>query len=182
MEPPDPLWRVSEVRTPADATREEVAALYARSCPRLIGVLTAICGSRSEAEEVAQEAYLKLLLQWSKIRTYDDPESWVRIVAVRMLISRHRRAKVAIVNLRRLAGRVQQQPEPNADAVAIAAALRTLPVSQRAVVILHYVLDQPVEQVSSELQVPVGTVKSRLSRARAALAPLLRENEEANRV
>ena len=137
MEPVGPLWRVSAVQTPTETTREEVAALYARSCPRLIGVLTSIGGSRSEAEEVAQEAYVRLLLQWSTVRTYDDPESWVRVVAVRMLTSRHRRAKVALLGLRRLAGRAQQhQPELTADAVAVSAALGSLPVFQRAVVIL----------------------------------------------
>lgn len=44
------------VQSTAEATREEVAALYARSCLRLIGLLTSIGGSRSEAEEVAQDA------------------------------------------------------------------------------------------------------------------------------
>ena len=60
-----------------------------------------------------------------------------------------------------------------------AARLRSAPpVSQPAVVILHHVMELPVEQVASELGVPVGTVKSRLSRGRAALAPLLSEYEE----
>ena len=78
------------------------------------------------------------------------------------------RARVAAFGLGRLAGRTQQhqseQPELTAAAVAVAAALRTLPVSQRAVVIFHHVTDLPVEQVANELKVPVGTVKSRLSR------------------
>jgi len=131
MEPVGPLRRVSDVQAPGEATREAVAALYARSCPRLIGVLSSIGGSRSDAEEVAQEAYVKLLLKWSKVRTYDDPEAWVRAVAVRMLISRHRRAKVETLGLRRLAARTKQhQPELSADGVAISAALRTLPISQ----------------------------------------------------
>ena len=43
-------------------------------------------------------------------------------------------------------------------------------------------MDQPVEQVANEFGVPVGTVKSRLSRARAALAPLLSESEETHHV
>jgi len=167
------------MQTTAEATHDEVAALYARCCPRLIGLLISIGGSRTEAEEVAQDAYVTLLKQWRKIRDYDDPESWVRVVAVRMLISRRRRARVATLGLRRLAGRAQQhepeQPELTTAAIAVSAALRTLPVSQRAVVILHHVMDLPVEQVAKELEVPVGTVKSRLSRARAALAPLLNE-------
>lgn len=186
MEPNGPLWRVTGMQTTAEAHHDEVAALYARSCPRLIGLLTSIGGSRSDAEEVAQDAFVKLLPRWSTVRGYDDPESWVRVVAVRMLISRRRRAKVAAFGLGRLGGRVQQgqseQAELTVDAVAVSAALRALPITHRAVVILHHVMDLSVDQVARELNVPVGTVKSRLARARAALAPLLIDFEETRHV
>lgn len=186
MEPNDPLWRVTDVQTTAEAAHEDVAALYARTCPRLVGLLVSIGGSRSEAEEVAQDAYVRLLQHWGTVRDYDDPESWVRVVAVRLLISRRRRATAATFGLRRLAGRARQhqpeQPELSADALAVTSALRTLPVAQRACVILHHAMDLSVEQVAQELKVPVGTVKSRLSRARAALAPLLNDHEEVNHV
>jgi RNA polymerase sigma-70 factor (ECF subfamily) len=49
-------------------------------------------------------------------------------------------------------------------------ALRRLPLAQREVLVLHYVAELAVEQVAAELRVPVGTVKSRLARGRAALA------------
>lgn len=158
---------------------EEVAALYARSYRRLVGLLTSIGGSRCDAEEVAQDAFVKLLPRWSKVRTYDDPEAWVRSVAVRMLIGRHRRATVATLGLGRLRAR-PPQPEPSlsAEALVVASALRTLPLPWRAVLVLHHVMDLPLDQVAAELQIPEGTVKSRLSRARAALAPLLSETKE----
>jgi RNA polymerase sigma-70 factor (ECF subfamily) len=57
--------------------------------------------------------------------------------------------------------------------VDVSRALATLPLSQREVVVLHHLLDLPVEQVAAELGVPIGTVKSRLARARSALTPLL---------
>ena len=157
--------------------------MYARSCPRLIGLLASIGGSRSDAEEVAREAHLKVLRQWAKVRTHDDPESWVRVVAVRMLISRRRRLEVAAFGLGRLAGRAQEHhPEVSEDAVPIADALGTLPVSQRAVVILHEVLDLPLEQVANELQIPIGKVRFQLSGARAALELLLTETREPQHV
>jgi RNA polymerase sigma-70 factor (ECF subfamily) len=58
------------------------------------------------------------------------------------------------------------------------AALATLPIASRAVVLLHHVHDLPVDEVASILRVPTGTVKSRLSRARAALAPLLTDSSD----
>ena len=56
------------------------------------------------------------------------------------------------------------------DRVDVAAALRALPLPMRAMLVLHHGLGLPVEQVADQLGVPVGTVKSRLSRARAAFA------------
>lgn len=67
-------------------------------------------------------------------------------------------------------GAQQQQPGPNPDSVAIRSALLPLPLAQRTVVALHHVLDLPVEDIAVELEIPVGTVKSRLSRGRAALS------------
>ncbi|MEU4193745.1 sigma-70 family RNA polymerase sigma factor [Kribbella sp. NPDC026611] len=157
----------------------EVAALYRRTWPRLIGVLVSIGGSRADAEEVAQDAYVKLLGRWDAIRRYDDPEAWVRAVAVRNLISRLRRQQVAHRALARLSGRVEPAPGPDGNALDVAAALARITPEQRAVVVLHHVMDLPVEQIAEELQVPPGTVKSRLARARRALAPLLEVTEHA---
>lgn len=171
----EPMTRPSRVIR-VTQTDGEVAALYARACPRLIGLLTCIGGSRGDAEEIAQDAFVKLLTRWERVSAFDDPEAWVRAVAVRMLISRLRRARVARLGLSRLGG-TASQPAPGPDRVDVAAALRTLPPKQRAVVVLHHALDLPVERVAEELNVPVGTVKSRLARARAALAPMLRDEE-----
>jgi RNA polymerase sigma-70 factor (ECF subfamily) len=169
------------VRRSRSTSGEEVAALYARVCPRLVGLLVCMGGSRGDAEEVAQDAFVKLLLRWDTVCAYDDPEGWVRGVAVRMLISRMRRARVARFGQLRVAGRrADHHPAPTTDTVDVAAALRTLSPAHRAVVVLHHAMDLPVEQVAVELGVPVGTVKSRLARARAALAPLLRDEEAAD--
>jgi RNA polymerase sigma-70 factor (ECF subfamily) len=52
-------------------------------------------------------------------------------------------------------------------------------MAQRKAVVLHHLLDLPVDQVAVELGVPVGTVKSRLARARGALAARLAPEAEA---
>lgn len=157
----------------------DVAALYRRTWPRLIGVLVSIGGSRADAEEVAQDAYVKLLARWDSIRRYDDPEAWVRAVAVRTLIGRLRRQQVADRALSKLTGRPGTVRGPDGDALDVAAALARITPDQRAVVVLHHVMDLPVEQIAEELQVPPGTVKSRLARARHALGPLLEVSENA---
>ncbi|TDO50014.1 RNA polymerase sigma-70 factor (ECF subfamily) [Kribbella sp. VKM Ac-2527] len=173
--------RVTGVRDPEADPNAEVAALYARTWPRLIGVLVSIGGSRADAEEVAQDAYVKLLGRWSSVRRYDDPEAWVRAVAVRTLISRLRRQQVAAKASAKLLGRTGEVREPDGEALDVAAALARITPAQRAVVVLHHVMDLSIEQIADELQLPPGTVKSRLARARQALAPLLAVEEEVPR-
>jgi RNA polymerase sigma-70 factor (ECF subfamily) len=64
---------------------------------------------------------------------------------------------------------------PTGDAVDLDRALAALPRDQRAVIVLQH-LGLGVGQIATELRIPEGTVKSRLSRARAALLPLLQED------
>ena len=172
MEPEAAFGGVTDVR--AADPRELYAACY----DRLVRVLTLVAGDRAEAEDVVQEAFVRLVPRWSKISTYDDPEAWVRAVAFRILSNRFRRSRNAVVAARRsddMRRCVDQVAETSSDGVDIARALALLPVGQRQVVVMHHLLDLPVEEIASALGAPAGTVKSRLSRARLALAPLLHE-------
>jgi RNA polymerase sigma-70 factor (ECF subfamily) len=68
---------------------------------------------------------------------------------------------------------LQQGTPPDAERVALVAALRQLPEPQRRVLVLHHVCDLPVHEVAAEVGAPEGTVKARLSRGRAALRTVL---------
>ena len=63
------------------------------------------------------------------------------------------------------------------DHVAIMTALAGLDRAHREVVVLHYLVDLPVTEIAATLGIAEGTVKSRLSRSRDRLAPLLAEEE-----
>jgi RNA polymerase sigma-70 factor (ECF subfamily) len=155
-----------------------VEDLYAGSYTRLVGLVALVAGSREDAEEVVQEAFVRLLPRWGTVARYDDPEAWVRGVALRLLSNRFRKIRNGRVAFRRHGGQ-PDVAEPTADAVDVVRALSVLPVALRQVVVLHYLLGLEVAAVAAELQVPVGTVKSRLSRAREVLAPLLAEETHA---
>jgi RNA polymerase sigma-70 factor (ECF subfamily) len=151
----------------ADASRLDVSAFYVSAFPRLVAVLMRVCGSRDEAEEVAQEAFVRLVPRWDAVRRYDDPEAWVRSVAFRIATSRWRRARSAATARLRLGHPTTVDP-PGEAAVTVDRLLAGLSVEHRLVLVLHHGLGLPVEEVAHELRLPVGTVKSRLSRARAA--------------
>jgi len=76
--------------------------------------------------------------------------------------------------LRRQQAEPPPPPEPPGEHLDLHAAIRGLGEEHRTVVVLHYLADLPVDEVAAVLGVPVGTVKSRLARARAALAERLR--------
>jgi RNA polymerase sigma-70 factor, ECF subfamily len=155
-------------------------AFYEAAFRRLVGQLLVVTGDLAEAEDVVQEAFARASGRWASLQGYDVPEAWVRRVALNLAASGLRRRRSRLVALLRL-GPPPLVPAVSAETAAVAAALRALPVAQRQVVVLHHLLDLPVEQVARELRLPVGTVKSRLARARRALAEHLREppDEEA---
>ncbi len=148
--------------------------LYAASYSQLVGVVGAVCRDRDEAEEAVQDAFVRLMGSWSKVSRYDDPEAWVRKVALRQVSNRRRKALNGVRAALRH-GPEPDVPAPTAGEVDAARALALLPERQRAVVVLRR-LGLDADAISDELGVPVGTVKSRLARARAALAPMLRED------
>ena len=154
--------------------REAVGALYAGCAPRLVGVLTLAAGRRTEAEECVQEAFIRLLGRWQQVEQYDDPEAWVRAVAFRLLSNRRRKARNGLRALVRH-GTAPEVDAPGPERLDVLHALRALPLHQRQVVVLHHLVGLPVDEVAAVLGVAPGTVKSRLSRGRAALEPLLRE-------
>ncbi|MCU1624960.1 MAG: polymerase, sigma-24 subunit, subfamily [Frankiales bacterium] len=153
---------------------EAVADLYAVCCGRLVAMVTLAAGSRSEAEECVQEAFVRLLHHWGKVSHYQDPEAWVRTVAFRLLSDRRRKTRHGIKALLR-SQRPTPSPGPTGDRVDVMRALAHLPLAQRQVVVLHHLSGLSVGEVAAALGVSPGTVKSRLSRGREALAPLLHE-------
>ncbi len=153
---------------------QELRELYAASYSRLVGVVGAVARDRHEAEEAVQDAFVRLMGQWPKVRRYDDPEAWLRKVALGYVSNRRRKARNGI----RAALKHGPAPAvagPTGDAVDLRRALAALPQAQREALVLHD-LGLDVASIAAHLGVPEGTVKSRLSRARAALAPLLRED------
>ncbi len=129
---------------------------------------------RGRAEEVTQDAFLRLYERWNGVIAIEHPEAWVRQVAVRSAVRAARRTRL------RSAPPPEDDP-PVADIlpdVDLARAVACLAPQQRAAVALHYLDDLSVEDVARLLDVSTSTVKQHLSRARTRLADLLAETVE----
>jgi RNA polymerase sigma factor (sigma-70 family) len=153
-----------------------VAELFYVVYPRLVVLLYATCGNQADAEDAAQEAFTKALRNQRKFVSLDNPEAWLRTVALNHLRNGWRHHDV----VRRLRDKVpgpQGDLELGPDHVAIMAALAGLDQPHREVVVLHYLADLSVAEIADTLRIAPGTVKSRLSRGRSRLAPMLAEEE-----
>ena len=157
-------------RREADAASFD--AFYSHTVRRTTHTLYAMTGDLGEAQDAVQEAYARAWQRWGSLQQYGDPEAWVRTVARRCAVSRWRKARNAVTAGLR-AGPEPAVPEPAVDHVVLVAALRRLPQAQRHALVLHHLVGMTVDDVARELEVPVGTVKARLSRGRTALAALI---------
>jgi RNA polymerase sigma-70 factor, ECF subfamily len=157
---------------------DEFERFYAAAFGRIAGQLFVVTGDLQDAEDVTQEAFARASVRWSRLRTYDLPEAWVRRVALRLATDRFRQARRRLAALRRL------NPEPrvpgvSVEALALAEELQALPLAWRKAIVLHHLVGMPVEEAARTLGVPPGTVKTWLARGRRALAARLGEQQGA---
>ncbi|WP_196255784.1 RNA polymerase sigma factor [Micromonospora sp. WMMD558] len=158
------------------STDREFTEFYLATYRRLVGQLFVLTGNRHDAEELAQEAFSRALPRWAKISGYEAPEAWVRRVAFNLAFSRRRKALRGAAALLRL-GSDRVHDGDSTDGVAVAEALRAVPVRHRQALVLHYVVDLSVRDVAVELGVPENTVKTWLRRGRQQLQAALRVDE-----
>ena len=156
-------------------------AFYTAAYGRLVGQLLVVTGSLQEAEDVVQEAFVRAYGRWHSVRDYDLPEAWVRRVALNLAVSGLRRARSRAALLVRL-GPAADTAALSIEAVALTQTLRKLPLRDREAITLHHVVGLSVQEIAHQLDVPVGTITARLSRARSALARLLAAEAEAKEI
>jgi RNA polymerase sigma-70 factor, ECF subfamily len=161
-------WREAIV-----SDRGDFDEFYLASRLRLLRQLTMMTGDPEQAADVLQEAYARAWQRWRRVSHLDDPAAWVRTVAWRVAISQHRRSMVAADRLRRFLVPEADRPAGSEERIDLLRALSALSAEHRRAVVLYEMGGLSVSEIAAETGVPVGTVKSRLARARAALAAAL---------
>lgn len=135
---------------------------------RLAKALFLVAGDPLEADELAQEALVRVFERWDRVRLMNSPTGYLYQIALNLNRSR----------LRRLASRVRhplptsQEPDPFAGVEArdeVRRRLAALPRGQREAVVLVEWLGMGAEQAGAILGIEASTVRVQLSRARGAL-------------
>jgi RNA polymerase sigma-70 factor, ECF subfamily len=178
---------VAEERSPRldraqveQARRGDVLAFEAIVRSRIDAVYRlslAILGDEADARDATQETFVAA---WRRIASLRDPDrfdAWLQRIAVnaaRMTLRGRRRRRVREISSDLLTAAVHEASGPKApDAERLGAAMERLSPDQRAILALHHLEGQGLDEIAEALGIPVGTTKSRLFTARRALEKAL---------
>src|SRR3954471_23413587 len=117
----------------AGSASADFDTFYIAAVRRVVLYLYAACGDRTEAQDLAQEAFARAWQHWPRVSGYDDPEAWVRMVAWRLMANRWRGARRWLAARARLGPPVEATRGPSPDRIAVIDALQRLPKPQRQV-------------------------------------------------
>lgn len=143
------------------------------------------CHNRALAEDLAQEALSKAIAKSSQLRDLESLESWLFGILSNCLNDHYRRYKESLdideIEEKHLMseGTPEDEYQQSQMVVRVRRAIAKLPVGQRQVVTLVDLEEMSYMDVANILEIPVGTVMSRLCRARQALKEILLETQPA---
>lgn len=160
-----------------DGDLDALGALYDRHHQRVYRTALGISNDPDAAADILQDTFLRMHRFASKIDPDRPLEPWLYRVTVNLTYTWANRRKRLTKYLMEVGQWLVQEIRPGPlreleqaeQAAKVRAAVSALPLSQRLVVILYYVSDLSVDEISEILEIPAGTVKSRLYYARKAL-------------
>jgi RNA polymerase sigma factor (sigma-70 family) len=154
---------------------DELAEFCRREHGRLVAALVLVCGSRSTAEDLAQETLARVCRDWPRLQKLEAPGAYVHRMALNLSASGLRRGAAERRAAQRLsveAGLGRAEPD-SAAAIAVREALQTLRLDQRRVLVLRYFLGYSVLETAALLRMPEGSVKTHAQRGLTALRSVL---------
>lgn len=169
----------------ADGDAAAARVLTCRLTPRVMAHAWRLLGNRAEAEDVTQEAMLRL---WKQAPDWRDGEAkvttWLYRVVANLCIDRRRRARGGTVTLDAIPepadGRASaaEAMQERARAQALQAALTDLPARQRQAVVLRHIEGLPNPEIAAIMEITVEAVESLTSRGKRALSAALAGRKE----
>jgi RNA polymerase sigma-70 factor (sigma-E family) len=161
-------------RAPVD----EFESFYRAEADRLYRALAVTLGDPHLARDAADEAMARAYAHWARVRGHDNPGGWAFRVGLNWATSWWRKVRrerpLPSTDTGTGAGGRVEGPDTHAGALA---ALRNLPLPQRAVIVCRVLLDLSTVETATVLGVAEGTVKSRMARGLAELRQALGEEQ-----
>ena len=161
-----------------EAFRESFDSFYERELRSVVGLAYVLSGSRSGAEDLAQEAFLAAYRRSDRIVSFDDPAAWVRRVVANAAVSGFRRRKAEVKALLKIGRPSFEQSKLSHDTELIWDEVRRLPARQAQTVALRYLDPRPIAEIARILECSENTVKTHLKRAKQTLALRLEQENQ----
>lgn len=135
-----------------------------------------LSGSPQDAEDLTQQTFVAAQRNWGQLREGDKARAWLTAILRNLWRKSFRRPEAgAVIPLEAVAEPADDFPaDVPLTSEELQAALNQLPEEYRAAVVLFYLEDQSYREIAEILEIPIGTVMSRLSRGKTALRRLLR--------
>jgi len=156
--------------------------LYARHADRVYNVALRILGGAAQAADLTQEVFLTLHQRSSEIEQPDRIGGWLVRTAVNLSIDWWRKGRGDPISLEGVSYLVADRHESASPVdramtseleASLSRAILQLSDTLREVVVLRYVEGSSYQEIAALLQIPIGTVKSRIYRAHEALVGYL---------
>ena len=148
--------------------------VYRREYPGLVAVATALTGDLGDGEDAVQDTMVRAFVRWDDVGRLDRPGAWCHRVLLNACRSRWRRRRTEQRFWSRSRGEERSMAEPSADVMVFWALVRELPQRPRLSVTLHFAGERTMAEIASILEVPEGTVRSDIARARVLITAGLR--------
>jgi RNA polymerase sigma factor (sigma-70 family) len=166
---PTPIFHENAQEDVTAGSADTFEVFFAATNPRLFTALWLVTGDRYEAEEIAQDAFLRVLERWDRVGRLDNPESYVFRTAMNVFRNRYRRAALAVRRSISLAPQASDELAAVEDRDEVIRLLRPLPPRQRAAVVATSILDLSAEEAGRVLGMRSATVRALTSRARTRI-------------
>jgi RNA polymerase sigma-70 factor (ECF subfamily) len=158
--------------------RNAFSELVRRHSQGVINVVYRLCGDAQLAEDSAQEAFIQAWLKLSTYRPHTSLRNWLYRIAVNIAIDALRKEKHLADELSERLATSEPTPEvmltSQERANWVQKAVLSLPPACRAVLVLREYEDLSYQEIASTLNIPIGTVMSRLNYARTLLRETLK--------
>jgi RNA polymerase sigma-70 factor (sigma-E family) len=157
---------------PAYLAEAPLAALFEEHAQALVGVAWALIGDRSGAEDIVQEAFIRLRSAWPRLREQDQAGSYLRSTVVNLARSRHRHRLVVLRHPDIAVPDAVSAEEAGVlreDQREVVAAVRRLSRRQRECLVLRYYAELREAEIASALGISVNSVKTYLARGLVSL-------------
>lgn len=142
---------------------------YRSEYHQIVALMYAMTGSTWIAEELAQEAFLRISKDWHRIEDMDAPRGYLRRTAANLAQSRWRRLRAEALARTRLGAMQASLQHPIERHVGFWDEVRKLPRRQAQVIALRYVDDLTTPEIAEVLGIAEGTVRASLHQGRARL-------------